>query len=263
MQAQLTLGKIPHTYLFSGAEDLGKKMLALEFAKKILKAENLDNHPDFHILDMEGEITVEPVLEFIGRVSLKPFLGQKKVAVINNADNLNIQAANALLKTLEEPSPSSVIILVGASQKILPTIISRCQVLNFSLFGHQNLVGFAEGRGMQLKDKALELSFGRPGRLFKLLTNESFFENQKDVVEKYKKLQSSDLAEKLADLDSLAELEALDLEQNFLTWLFWQYNQLHYSPGNFFKVQALMSAISSLRKNFNKKLVLQALFMKI
>src|SRR5260221_2148399 len=86
------------------------------------------------MLDMEGEITVEPILDFIGKLRFKPFMGSKIIAIINNAKNLNLQSGNALLKTLEEPSPSSIIILVSSSGSVLPTVVSRCQVLNFSAF---------------------------------------------------------------------------------------------------------------------------------
>ena len=72
---------------------------------------------------------MEPALEFISRLSLKPFIGKYKVAIINNAENLNQQSGNALLKTLEEASESTIIILVAGYGKLLTTIISRCQVL--------------------------------------------------------------------------------------------------------------------------------------
>ena len=139
LNKQISSGIFPHAYLFTGPEAVGKKNLALEFAKVVLKADKLENHPDFQILDSEGEIKIEQILEFIGKIGYKPFLGEKKVAIINNAQNLNTQSSSALLKTLEEPSESSVIILIAGSGNILSTISSRCQVLNFSIFSKTGL----------------------------------------------------------------------------------------------------------------------------
>src|SRR6185295_6471933 len=97
LDRQISSGVMPHAYLFLGAQDLGKRTLALEFAKKVLNTEKLENHPDFQILDVQGEIVVEQALDFMSKMSFKAFFGTKKVAIINNAENLNVQSSNALL----------------------------------------------------------------------------------------------------------------------------------------------------------------------
>jgi len=239
LDKQLLSGKLPHAYLFSGPEAVGKKSLALEFARKVLNTEKLENHPDFQILDTEGEIVMEQALDFISKMSYKPFLAAKKIAVINNAQNLNTQSGNALLKTLEEPSDSSVIILIAGPGKILPTIFSRCQVLNFSAFGKDELKEFAEAIGVQSNAEILDLSFGRPGRLQKLNDDKEFFQQESEAVKAYQKVKNQNLGEKLAGLSSFSELENPALENNLLTWIFWQAGELKSQPKNFFKVQAL------------------------
>jgi DNA polymerase III subunit delta' len=112
---QIRAGLLYHAYLFTGPEGVGKKRVALEFAKKVLGTENLGNHPDFELFELSGEITMEPVLGLISRLKLKPFIAQKKVAIINDAQNLNTQSSNALLKTLEEPAKDTAIILISTS----------------------------------------------------------------------------------------------------------------------------------------------------
>jgi DNA polymerase III delta prime subunit len=263
LNKQIDAKKFPHAYLFFGPEGVGKKTLALEFAQRVLGAENLNNHPDFAILDQPGEITMELILDFISRLSYKPFFGQKKVAVINNAQNLNLQSSNALLKTLEEASPSTVIILIADSARLLPTIVSRCQVLNFSAFGKNQLAEFAKSAGLTMNPAIEDLSFGRPARLKKLAGDKEFLSNEGKTVEQYKSFKKMRLGEKLISLTGLAELETQDLATNLLTWLMWQKGRLSENPGDYPKVRALGEGLMGLKMNKNKKLILQGLLLRI
>lgn len=93
----------------------------LEFLKKSYGV----SQQDFFVID--DDYTISHVKELLHFIYLKPFNSQKKLAVISNIENLNVQAANTLLKTLEEPPPYATLILTTlAVQKILPTILSRC-----------------------------------------------------------------------------------------------------------------------------------------
>ena len=208
LNKQIAIQKFPHAYLFAGPKGIGKKTLALEFAKKVLGAENLSNHPDFAVLDEPGEIVMETMLDFISRLSYKPFLAQKKIAVINNAQNLNLQSGNALLKTLEEPSPSTIIILLADSSRLLPTIVSRCQALNFHPFSKKQLADFAEKNHLQITEPIVDLSFGSPARLKKLSQDKEFLQNEEEAVKKYKSFGKMRLGEKLMSISGLADLEA-------------------------------------------------------
>jgi DNA polymerase-3 subunit delta' len=263
LQKQIGTGKFPHAYLFSGPEGIGKKMLALEFAKKILNTENLSNHPDFQILDIEGEITIEPLLDFTSRLGFKPFLGQKKIAIINNVENFNSTSGNALLKILEEPSQSTIIILISGAKAVLPTIVSRCQVFNFNAFSKVLLQKFAEGAKISASEQSLDLAFGSTAKLKMMAEDKDFFEQQKKFVAGYNNLQKSSLGQKFISISELSELEAPDLEKNLLSWLFLQNQDLEKQPENFGKARAIMEALSGLARNQNKKLVLQGLMLKI
>lgn len=263
LEKQLNTGFLPHAYFFSGPDGVGKKMLAMEFAQSVLKTENLQNHPDFQILDLEGEITIEPMLNFIGKLGYKPFSGSKKIAVINNAQNLNMQSGNALLKTLEEPSPTTVIVLIANSGKLLPTIVSRCQRFNFNVFSQDLLKSFAGREKLAITDEMLDLSFGSPSRLKNLAENENFFADQKKTMQQYRDLLKMSVGEKLASINNFADLEPQTLEENLKAWLFWQNLQLKSQPKSFVKVRALADAREGLLMNKNKKLVLQNLFLTI
>jgi DNA polymerase III subunit delta' len=158
----LARGRLASTFLFVGPSGVGKQSFARRLAKALLcqvSAEaELDpcghcdscvqveagTHPDLIVISKPPDKSEIPVSVFIGEkegrmhtglchdISLRPFMGGRKVAIINDADTLNEEGANCLLKTLEEPPPNSVLILIGTSpEKQLPTIRSRSQIIRF------------------------------------------------------------------------------------------------------------------------------------
>ena len=262
LERHLSSLALPHAYLFSGQEGVGKQSLALEFAKKLLKTDNLQNHPDFQIIDVQGEIIMDNIHDFISRLSLKPFVAKKKVAIINNAENLNPQSGNALLKTLEEPSADTVIILVS-SGKLLPTIVSRCQISVSTDSARDNYAAFAKHQELKIFQDMAELSFGSSGRLKRFVEDADYFKRQRELAEDFKKIKSESLGEKLARVNNLAEDEPGDLRAKLLTWLQWQIHQLRLEPLEFGNARALSEAAYSLTLNKNKKLVLQTLMFKL
>ena len=145
-------GRPSHSYIFSGPSGVGKKLFAIEFAKLIncdsSPAKRPENctcsscgkiekmvHPDVCLFEYEGEktIKIENIRsDFEEKIYLSPFEGKYKIFILDDAERMNINAQNAFLKTLEEPPPESIIILITRSLNfILPTIKSRCQILNF------------------------------------------------------------------------------------------------------------------------------------
>ncbi len=156
-------GRLAHTWLFSGPPGVGKKRAALTLARCLLCTAHAEadleacgichgciqaaarSHPDLVVVELPEGKREHPLESFIGApdergraglchaLSLKPMMGRRKIAVIDDADALNVEGANALLKTLEEPPPESLLILVAANPDALPsTIRSRCQVLRFN-----------------------------------------------------------------------------------------------------------------------------------
>jgi DNA polymerase-3 subunit delta' len=142
--------RLAHAYLIAGASYSGKTKSALDMAK-LVNCEALNpnglfcnqcaacttiekgNHPDVHIcsVDVGETIKIEHIRGLIDQISLKPFSAQKKVFIIRNVEQLTPEAANALLKTLEEPSLNSLLLLTSSAlDKTLDTIKSRCQILH-------------------------------------------------------------------------------------------------------------------------------------
>ncbi|MGO9146312.1 MAG: ATP-binding protein [Desulfomonilia bacterium] len=142
-------GKVPHAFLFAGALGLGKTRMAKEFFKALNCLEDNGDacdkcrsclkvmagyHPDLTELNpLTRWIKVDDVREVLTDVGLKPFEARMKCIIIEPAEHLNTESANALLKTLEEPPSSTVIFLISHRPKLLlPTIVSRCQLIRFS-----------------------------------------------------------------------------------------------------------------------------------
>ncbi len=140
--------KAAHAYIFAGPRSSGCLLMARNFAKA-LNCVSSDNapcdtcvscvkidkgaHPDVRILapgSEDGGITVDQVRSIQSEIILKPYEGSHKVFIIEDAHRMNIAAANSFLKTLEEPPPDSILILITERPSDLtPTIVSRCQII--------------------------------------------------------------------------------------------------------------------------------------
>ncbi len=177
LKQALAQNRVGHSYLFSGIDATGKKTLAFEFAK-VVNCEKVDeihdscgkcpsclkinrnNHPDIFLIEAEGQfVRINAVREIQDQMTFKPMEGKRRVFIIDNADKMNDQAANALLKTLEEPSPANILILVSAKPYTLPsTIISRCRHMRFNPLSSDNVAKFLIERGNMEKKNALLLA---------------------------------------------------------------------------------------------------------
>ncbi len=187
LRRSIQMGRLPSTYLFVGPVGIGKRAFANKFAQALLcessAADQLDpcgtcaacqqvmanSHPDFEVVAKPADKSFIPVELFIGdrehrmreglchRIALKPYRGGRKVAIIDDADYLNQEGANCLLKTLEEPPPRSVLILISSSeQRQLPTIRSRCQVVRFQPLDSESLVQLILDEGIAADRAAAE-----------------------------------------------------------------------------------------------------------
>ena len=186
--------KIAHSYIFLGIEGIGKKIIAKEFARKILclnekKGCNTcksciefegENHPDFKIISPDGKnIKIDQIREFQAKVYEKPVISSKKVYIIDNADLMTKEAQNCLLKTLEEPPSYVVIILIVSNEnKLLNTIKSRCIKITFSSLKNEELKKFLKDENID--NKIIKRANGSIKRLIHIKENEeTYFELEK------------------------------------------------------------------------------------
>jgi len=201
LKRALAENKLPHAYLFHGAQGLGRFKTALTLAQALLcKAREGDacgdcssckrvageNHPDVIVVRPEsrkgtkewiidpglGTIRIDQIREFQRWIAVRSFEGGWKVGIFDGADKMNQAASNALLKTLEEPPPASLLILVSPTRKqLLPTIVSRCQPVHFAPLCQEDLEAFlSERQEIPIEGLSLvsALSGGSPGKALAL-----------------------------------------------------------------------------------------------
>ena len=175
----IAAGKLAHAYLFCGPRGVGKTTCARIFAKTInclhpsdngeacdecesCKAFNEQRSLNIHELDAASNNSVEEIRALIEKVRIPPQVGRYKVFIIDEVHMLSTAAFNAFLKTLEEP-PSYVIFILATTEKhkILPTILSRCQVYDFNRMSVQTIVNHlkfvADKEGYAYEPEALNI----------------------------------------------------------------------------------------------------------
>lgn len=212
--------KISHSYLFIGLSDVGKFTVAREFAKKLIASDknSIVTHPDVHVIDQEDKIKIEQIRELSRRINLSPHSSKYKVAIINNIERLGKEAANALLKTLEEPPANSTLILIASSlEEVLPTIISRCQIMRFYPVKEQELLNELKQSNIAVSENLLMLTAGRPGIIFKALEDKNFLAAKVNSPDDIKNILSMGMVEKFELAKEMVDKE--DIQTVLEDWI--------------------------------------------
>lgn len=239
----LDSGTLPHAYLFSGMGGIGKRLIALKLAEA-LQCSSTDskpcgrcagckkikegNHPDLIELQADGKfIKIDQIRGLQKRLGLRPFEGKATVCIIDGAEKMNLSAANALLKTLEEPPQGTYLILLTENMRqVISTVISRCRRLSFNPLSADVISSMLiKDKGIAEKDAkaAAGISEGSMGKAIELLEcfdaeerEQMFklvidFKNVDDVFSISEKLTKKEGAIKLIDFIDMLKFFLRDL----------------------------------------------------
>jgi DNA polymerase-3 subunit delta' len=165
-----------HAYLFHGPRGVGKRRAALAFAGELLRDPvrvTRNVHPDLYVLEPLGDqIRIDPIRHLRRDLHMRPFEADRRVYLVLRAHLLNEDAADALLKDLEEPPPYAIIVLVADELGLLPpTIRSRCQLVPFRRLSQRAIKAFLSSRGLagEPLDALARVAAGRLDRAERLL----------------------------------------------------------------------------------------------
>lgn len=301
----LSSQRIAHAYLFEGPDGIGKKLMALAFARALLclngnscgtcsaclKVEH-HNHPDIHQFDADGAaLKIDQVRTLQQKLSLRPLEGKYKICLIDGAEYLTPGAANALLKTLEEPQPGTLIILLTSQpQKLLPTICSRCQRLPFSRLPKQQLATILMQKLDLGKTEATVLAALSEGSFKKALgsNRELFLEKRCKLIQSLSALSAGSIIPSFTFAEELEKeketlTDILDIFQAFyrdllllkhgqpeselvnldLLELLHSQNKSTTTSSLLQKLKALDSTRFHLQRNVNCRLALEVMLMRI
>ncbi len=237
LRRALAQDHLPHSFLFTGMDGVGKQRTALTLAK-VVNCENgaagdccdrcvscrkaaSGNHPDINTIERDGPfIKIEQIRALKQRLRFKPLEGRYRVTIINNAQNMKIEAANALLKVLEEPPAENLIILTAYEiTSLLPTIVSRCLHLPFQPLATEVIsTHLCRTHGLEPKKAAVmaELAGGSLSRAAVLL-DEKQLDRRRLLLETVAGIHESHITDLLATAKAWKG-EGPDLKQD-LEWL--------------------------------------------
>jgi DNA polymerase-3 subunit delta' len=321
-QRALERGSLSHAYLLVGPPQIGKMTLALDLAMTLnckpgksqrpcrectaclkiaagkhsdIQIVGLNRNPEADEAKERTEIGIETINQMLHSANLPPFEGEHRVYIIDEAGDLSPDAANRLLKTLEEPPPKVTFVLLTENAGLIPaTIISRCQRLNLNRMKTRELELALNARWQIEPEKATllaRLSYGCPGWAVVASKNPNLLDERREKLEKMRTVLTSDYSERFGAAAQLALQFSKKRESVYETlaaWAGWWRDILLVKTGcnndiinidslpalsemaRGYTLEQIKSAIESiheteaqLKLNANVRLALEALMLKL
>lgn len=281
----LKSNNILHSYLFTGTDGIGKSLFAKEFAHAILctsdeakpctKCKSClefqgESHPDFLQIDPEDgkTIKIEQIRYLQEKIAEKPVTSKRKVYIINNCDTMTREAANSLLKTLEEPPSYATLILVTANEsKLLVTIKSRCTKIAFQPLSEEDIKKYITK--MQEENKAntslnnniITQCQGSIGRLLRIVEDQELYSEVEQVIEN---LETKDITQiwKTAEVLYKSKENILDL-LDYMNVIFYEKLRSNYDMRCTKAVSYVEETKKKITANANYDMTIDYLLLKL
>ncbi len=225
---------LSHAYLFTGPPHIGKTTLSKIFSQVLQCEEILKNlsksksikffpcnkcqncqqilsnsHPDTIFLEGINPVGIEEIRNLQHQISLKNFsTANYKISVIENIERLTLESANCFLKTLEEPPSNTILILTTSfSELVLPTIVSRCQIINLNLVPFKEIKEGLTKEGIDEKfaETVSGIVAGRPGLALEIIKNPEALKNQLNLSRKITSLLKGNLTDRMEFVKKIVE----------------------------------------------------------
>lgn len=290
IEQDIKSGNLAHAYLFAGPSSVGKFAIARRFVNILQCPNNLcnecptckqlkgGNHPDTVVLkEMDESIKIEQIRDIISRLQMTK-QAKYKILLIKGAERLTPEAANCLLKTLEEPPPNTLIIMTTSNiREILPTIISRVRLLKFTAYSQkfleEKLTEMYPDKDPDIVKQVSSLAIGKSGKAIKLLTNSELlasylnmynvlceFLEDKPVYKKFQVVEEilSEKKDPYEFLDIFTHLVRSRLHQGIAVDTLEQDKKEHLLN----LLSEIQETRSLLKRNINARLALETLALK-
>lgn len=277
---------------FIGPDEVGKRTVAKYLAGKILDiaVDKLSTHSDFLMIEREIDekkkrlnknINIAQAKQISDFLQNRSWLGLAKVVLLNEAEKLNSEASNALLKTLEDAADGNVIILMAIDAEMLPvTIRSRCQMIEFYPVDEEEIKNglLKMGISQEKSDEVSKLSWGRPGRAINFINNESLLIEYNNELDRLRKISGQPFYFKLKETENLfgdkedANRGRDNLKKILDLWMMVWRETLR--SGKIFNIEKkpdealdiindLQEARDMLGKNIHPRLIIERILLKI
>lgn len=257
LDLQIENNSVAQSYLFVGPDGVGKRLLAKEFAGRLV-ASNTD------VVEFDFATQgVEDLRELLQRIALRPASGAYQVIVFDGAERMQLATSNALLKTLEEPPASVILILISSRINVPATIVSRCQNIQFGKLSELDLRAVGQGLNISINENLIKSTYGIPGRL-QSITSEVGQETKLTKWEReLTELLASSVLSRIVRSSMFAAEDVSDLEDRIRYWLEYFMQSTDETKLLPRRLKILQESFTRLQKNGNRKMVMEYLCLNI